>query len=533
MTCRKWFCNSRGNTSGSHIVNHLVRAKHKEVSLHADSPLGETILECYNCGCRNVFLLGFIPAKTESVVVLLCREPCANVSGLRDGNWDLAQWLPLVDDRCFLPWLVKVPSEQEQLRSRQIIAPQINKLEELWKSNPEAALEDLEKPGVDDEPHPVMLHYEDAYQYQNIFGPLVKLEADYDKKMKESQTQDGVNVRWDMGLNKKRVAYFMFPKADNELRLVPGDELRLRFNGDSTHQQWQCVGHVIKITTNEEVAIELRSNQNAPVDMTHGFSVDFVWKSTSFDRMQASMKTFAVDDTSVSGYIYHKLLGHDVEAQTLKVTLPRRFSAPGLPELNHSQVSAVKSVLQKPLSLIQGPPGTGKTVTSASIVYQLAKQNQGQVLVCAPSNVAVDQLTEKIHATGLKVVRLCAKSREAVSSPVEFLTLHYQVRHLDTADNGELYKLQLLKDEQGELSSSDEKKYKALKRAAEREILQSAHVICTTCVGAGDPSRLVNFRFRQVGQSPDCPLSLPLLSLSLPLPSLVTLKFLIQMLGAH
>ena len=53
--------------------------------------------------------------------------------------------------------------------------------------------------------------------------------------------------------------------------------------------------------------------------------------------------------------------------------------------------------------IVQGPPGTGKTVTSASTVYQLVKQNQGQVLVCAPSNVAVDQLTEKIHATGLKV----------------------------------------------------------------------------------------------------------------------------------
>ncbi|KAL3639191.1 Regulator of nonsense transcripts 1-like protein [Castilleja foliolosa] len=23
-SCRKWFCNSRGNTSGSHIVNQLV-----------------------------------------------------------------------------------------------------------------------------------------------------------------------------------------------------------------------------------------------------------------------------------------------------------------------------------------------------------------------------------------------------------------------------------------------------------------------------------------------------------------------------
>ena len=27
--CKNWFCNARGNTSGSHIVNHLVRAKHK------------------------------------------------------------------------------------------------------------------------------------------------------------------------------------------------------------------------------------------------------------------------------------------------------------------------------------------------------------------------------------------------------------------------------------------------------------------------------------------------------------------------
>jgi len=496
-SCRKWFCNSRGNTSGSHIVSHLVRAKHKEVCLHKDSPLGETILECYNCGCRNVFLLGFISAKTESVVVLLCREPCLSVNALKDMNWDLSQWCPLIDDRCFLQWLVKIPSEQEQLRARHISAQQINKVEELWKTSPDATLEDLEKPGVDDEPQPVALKYEDAYQYQNVFAPLVKLEADYDKMMKESQSKDNITVRWDIGLNKKRIAYFVFPKEDNELRLVPGDELRLRYSGDASHPAWQSVGHVIKLTAQEEVALELRASQGVPIDVVHNFSVDFVWKSTSFDRMQAAMKTFAVDETSVSGYIYHRLLGHEVEVQTVRNTLPRRCGAPGLPELNISQVSAVKSVLQKPVSLIQGPPGTGKTVTSAAIVYHLAKQGQGQVLVCAPSNVAVDQLAEKISATGLKVVRLCAKSREAVSSPVEHLTLHYQVRHLDTSEKSELYKLQQLKDEQGELSSADEKKYKALKRATEREITQSADVICCTCVGAGDP-RLSNFRFRQV-----------------------------------
>ena len=166
----------------SHIINHLVRAKAKEVTLHKDGPLGETVLECYNCGCRNVFLLGFIPAKADSVVVLLCRQPCAAASNLKDMNWsvflnpasvmvsheasiirlffrDPSQWAPLIQDRQFLQWLVKVPSDQEQLRARQISPQQINKLEELWKDNPEAKLEDLEKPGVDEEPQQVMLRY--------------------------------------------------------------------------------------------------------------------------------------------------------------------------------------------------------------------------------------------------------------------------------------------------------------------------------------------------------------------------------------
>ena len=28
------------------------------------------------------------------------------------------QWLPLIEDRCFLPWLVKAPQESEVLRAR-------------------------------------------------------------------------------------------------------------------------------------------------------------------------------------------------------------------------------------------------------------------------------------------------------------------------------------------------------------------------------------------------------------------------------
>lgn len=79
-------------------------------------------------------------------------QPCASQSSLKDMNWDQDQWQPLISDRSFLSWLVKVPSEQEQLRARQTSAQQINKLEELWKDNVEATFQDLEKPGVDEEP---------------------------------------------------------------------------------------------------------------------------------------------------------------------------------------------------------------------------------------------------------------------------------------------------------------------------------------------------------------------------------------------
>ena len=49
-----------------------------------------------------------------------------------------------------------------------------------------------------------------------------------------------------------------------------------------------------------------------PADATRDFSVNFVWKSTSFDRMQNALKMFAVDEASVSGYLYHRLLGHEI-----------------------------------------------------------------------------------------------------------------------------------------------------------------------------------------------------------------------------
>ena len=55
-----------------------------------------------------------------------------------------------------------------------------------------------------------------------MFKPLVKLEADYDRSMKESQSRDNITLRWDTALNRKRLAYFYFTKVGHGCGLGEG-----------------------------------------------------------------------------------------------------------------------------------------------------------------------------------------------------------------------------------------------------------------------------------------------------------------------
>lgn len=492
-TCNKWFCNSKNGTSSSHIINHLVLSHHNVVSLHPDSDLGDTILECYNCGCKNVFLLGFVSAKSEAVVVILCRLPCAQTKNV---NWGTDQWQSLIENRQLLSWIAEEPSEEKQLKSRLITPSQISKLEAKWRSNKDATINDIDIPEEPEEVPPILMRYTDAYQYQRSFGPLVKLEADYDKRLKESQALEHISVTWSLALNNRHLASFSLSTFEsNELKVAVGDEMILRYSG-LQHPEWEGRGYILRLPNSfqDEFTLELKPNKMPPpTNLNTGFTAEFVWKGTSYDRMQEAMKKFAVDKKSISGYLYYKILGHDVPDIEFDIDLPSDFSVPRFAQLNSSQVNAVKYLLKKPLSLIQGPPGTGKTVTSATIVYHLSKLHKERVLVCAPSNVAVDNLASKLRDLGLKVVRLTAKSREDVESSVSDLALHNIVAK---SAKGELKQLLKLKNEVGELSSSDSKNFVKHVRKFESAILKKADVVCCTCVGAGD--KRLDSKFRTV-----------------------------------
>jgi len=91
--------------------------------------------------------------------------------------------------------------------------------------------------------------------------------------------------------------------------------------------------------------------------------------------------------------------------------------------LDSSQRDAVRfCLLQRELAVVHGPPGTGKTTTVVEYIrLEVARKAKvglsltaisrafflPKVLVCAPSNVAVDNLLERLAISpGLKVVRL-------------------------------------------------------------------------------------------------------------------------------
>lgn len=74
--------------------------------------------------------------------------------------------------------------------------------------------------------------------------------------------------------------------------------------------------------------------------------------------------------------------------------------------LNASQNEAVRNIVAaRDVAIVHGPPGTGKTTTLVQAIRQTLKHEK-QVLVCSPSNTAVDLLTEKLSEQGIDVLRL-------------------------------------------------------------------------------------------------------------------------------
>lgn len=79
---------------------------------------------------------------------------------------------------------------------------------------------------------------------------------------------------------------------------------------------------------------------------------------------------------------------------------------PANANLNETQRHAVAHALaQSDIAVIHGPPGTGKTTTVVELIVQHVRQGR-KILACAPSNIAVDNIVERLVRYKIKVVRI-------------------------------------------------------------------------------------------------------------------------------
>lgn len=141
------------------------------------------------------------------------------------------------------------------------------------------------------------------------------------------------------------------------------------------------------------------------------------------------------------------------------------------------QRAAILDALSRTVTLIQGPPGTGKTMTAAYTAVGAVFAGCGPVLATAPSNVAVDNLLEKITCiagNGLGVVRYgrAAAVREA-------LWYHTLDSHLERYPKVRQARQAVA---EGSMSASE---MKQSEDELSRRILGNADIVLATCVGSG------------------------------------------------
>ncbi|KAG8802804.1 hypothetical protein FRC16_008620 [Serendipita sp. 398] len=239
--------------------------------------------------------------------------------------------------------------------------------------------------------------------------------------------------------------------------------------------------------------------------------------TVTYDRMDHAVERMSKivletpgDDgrTTVANPLIRVLFGLKTPSPPEDIGEIQYFNPDGL---NDSQKEAVKLALSSPeIALIHGPPGTGKTHTLVEVILQLASQKK-RILVCGASNLAVDNLLERLVPHKIPLTRIGHPAR--VLNELHSSTLDFQAQRSDQAQL-----VNDIKKEIEELMSSLTGTTKGKKvRGAERKkmyeevkqlrkeyrkreasvvsrVVDDAKIVLATCHGAGG-KQLINRYF--------------------------------------
>ncbi|MCE7040472.1 AAA domain-containing protein [Dyadobacter sp. CY312] len=264
------------------------------------------------------------------------------------------------------------------------------------------------------------------------------------------------------------------------------DAKKDRVEGTITHQS----GNRLKIT--------LKTEELPDWSRDGKLGIDLLFDDNSYDEMQSTLK-------SASQIAEHEEQGRLVRVLTgaKSPTFNEDIFVPVLSSLNESQQAAVRKILSaNELAIVHGPPGTGKTTTLVQAIKALVKQGNKKILVVAPSNTAVDLLSEKLSEEGLSVLRVGNPAR--VSERLMSLTLdskmaeHSRMKEMknlrkqanEYKNMAHKYKRQFGKSERDQRKALFDEAHRIMKEVGNSEqyiiddIISKTQIITATPVGA-------------------------------------------------
>lgn len=261
---------------------------------------------------------------------------------------------------------------------------------------------------------------------------------------------------------------------------------------------------------NNRLKITLRTDELPEWSRDGKLGIDVLFDDNSYDEMQEALKQASAITEKSEGKLVNILIGE--KAPTFHTEKPQFFAK----NLNESQLGAVEKILQaNELAIVHGPPGTGKTTTLVQTIKALIKQDNKQVLVVAPSNTAVDLLSEKLHLEGLNVIRVGNPAK--VTERLMSLTLDSRMaEHSQTKEMKRLkkqaqeyknmahkYKRSFGKSERDQRKLLFDEAHKIMKEVGNAEqyiiddIVAKAQVITATLVGSNNYT-IRNLKFQTV-----------------------------------
>ena len=254
---------------------------------------------------------------------------------------------------------------------------------------------------------------------------------------------------------------------------------------------------VITFQNGNRCKINLRVDELPDWASNGKLGIELLFDDKSYDEMRNALKNAEkLLEDGENGNLISVLTGE--RKPSFREVIPYTNS-----RLNRLQQESLNQILSaRELAIVHGPPGTGKTTTLVQAIKALIKQDGKQILVVAPSNTAVDLLTEKLADEGLNVLRVGNPAR--VSDKLMSLTLDSQtsahsstkeIRNLKKQANeyrnlAHKYKRNFGRAEREQRKALFDEAYKIMKEVGniedyiQKDLISKAQVITATLVGS-------------------------------------------------